>query len=197
MKRWMMTLLWLGSAGVGYAQEIPNLFARSFTSQTELGVQIGRVVIGQAQQQSEVMQQQAGLTFQTFNGVQLTPRLAVGATVGADWYSNILLMPLGGGVRYMITRKALKSVRVYAGLDAGYATDWLAKDLNGSNLSGGAFASPTLGLRMGRLNRSNLTLSFSYRHQQASIVYQPDSFYLLRSEKREYNRVAVRLGVAF
>lgn len=196
MKQLLIAWLLVATLPV-YAQDAPASFRPVFTNQSEIGLLMGRVVFGQAQQQSEVVQQKINLTLQTFNGVQLTPRLAVGATVGADWYNGTLLMPLGGGVRYELARKAQKAVRVYAGLDAGYSTNWLVKDINGTKTTGGLFASPTVGLRLGHVDRSNLTISFSYRYQRASIAYLPDSYYLQRSEERTYNRLAVRLGVGF
>jgi hypothetical protein len=192
----LIMALWLAGL-VARAQEAPlsTAFHPVFTSQTELGVLLGRVVYGQP---TEYTENRASLTLQTFNGVQLTQRLALGGVVGADWYGGgALLMPLGGGVRYELGRNAQKGVRVYSGLDAGYSTTWLMSNLNGDRTSGGLFVSPSIGLRMGRPDRSNFTLSFSYRHQEASVIYAINSYWLRRTEERVYNRFAMRMGVAF
>ena len=197
MKKPFFVFLWLFVCLTAHAQEVPQpaAFRPVFTSQTEFGVLLGRVVYGQT---SEVTQSKASLTIQTFNGIQLTPRLALGGVVGADWYtSGTILMPLGGGIRYELGRKAEKGVRVYSGLDAGYATTWLMSNLNGDRTTGGLFVSPSIGLRMGRPDRGNFSLSFSYRHQEASVVYALNSYWLRRTEERFYNRFAMRFGVAF
>ena len=196
MKTLLMMALWLAGLAAR-AQDVPPpaAFRPVFTSQTELGVLLGRVIYGQP---TEYTENRSSLTLQTFNGVQLTPLLALGGVLGADWYGGgALLMPLGGGVRYELARKAQKGVRVYSGLDAGYSTTWLTSNLNGNRTSGGLFVSPTIGLRMGRPDRGNFTLSFSYWHQEASVIYALNSQWLRRTEERVYNRFAMRIGVAF
>lgn len=85
-------------------------FKPSFTNMTEVGVLFGQVRYGS--QFAESVDKRITLTAQTFNGVLLHPRLALGATVGVDWYNTALLIPICGGIRYDLVRPNQKNLRV-------------------------------------------------------------------------------------
>ncbi|WP_254448538.1 hypothetical protein [Spirosoma rhododendri] len=74
----------VGSSPGLYAQVPVVEKAHPFVNYTELGALFGRVIypsfIGS---QSNVVQNKVNLTIQTFNGVRLLPRLAVGASSGS------------------------------------------------------------------------------------------------------------------
>ncbi len=182
------------TASVGRAQA--PAFKRAFTNMTEVGGLFGRV--DYSTQFSETVENRLSLTAQTFNGVQLRPRLAVGGTVGIDWYAAALLMPLCAGIRYDLARDTQKNVRVFTSLDAGYGVAWLHQSVSGYKTTGGWVLSPGVGLRIGRPGVANFTLSMSYKRQEAHVEKPVDGFYTLaRSEDRVYNRLAIRLGIAF
>lgn len=186
---------WLGLFALTARAQTPA-FKRMYTNMTEIGGLFGRV--NYSTPFSETNENRLSLTAQTFNGVQLRPRLAVGGTVGIDWYAAALLMPLCVGVRYDLARDTQKNVRVFTSLDAGYSVAWLHQGVSGHKTTGGWVLSPGIGLRIGRPGVANFTLSMSYKRQEARVEKPVDGFYnLARNEDRVYNRLAVRLGVAF
>ncbi len=195
----MKTLIlagWLGWTTALTAQAQTPTFKPAFTNMTEVGGLFGRV--NYSTQFSETIENRFSFTAQTFNGVQLRPRLAVGATVGVDWYAAALLMPLCAGIRYDLARNNQKNVRVFTSLDAGYGVAWLHQSVLNYKTTGGWVASPGIGLRIGRPRTANFTLSMSYKRQQAHVDKPVDGQYtLVRYEDRVYNRVAFRIGVAF
>ena len=186
---------WLGLLAYSTQGQTP-VFKRAFTNMTEVGGLFGRVNYGN--QFSETMENRLSFTAQTFNGVQLRPRLAVGATVGMDWYAAALLMPLCAGVRYDLAHNAQKNVRVFTSLDGGYGVAWLHQSVSNYTTTGGWVVSPGIGLRIGRPGVGNFTLSMSYKRQSAHVEKPVDGMYTLaRFEDRVYNRLAFRLGIAF
>ena len=194
MKKIIFACLFSGAV-TGVQAQTPA-FKRSFTNMTEVGGLFGRV--DYTAQFTETVENRLSLTAQTFNGVQLRPRLAVGGTVGIDWYAAALLMPLCAGVRYDLARDARKSVRVFTSLDAGYGVAWLHQSVSNYTTTGGWVVSPGIGLRIGRPGVANVTLSMSYKRQEAHVEKPVDGVYTLaRNEDRIYNRLAIRLGVAF
>lgn len=189
---------WGATAVSALAQiEIPR---RPFVNYTEFGGLFGRVsyrvntgVI------SESVDNKLSLTAQTFNGVQLGKQLAVGGIVGIDWYRSALLMPVGAGIRFDFVRHPRKNVRLYGMADAGYALAWLHKGSTGYETKGGWMLNPGLGLRIGRpmSSASAFVLSISYKRQEATVSKPIAGNDISRTEARVYNRLALRLGVAF
>ncbi len=185
----------LGLAALTSQAQTPT-FKPAFTNMTEVGGLFGRVDYGT--QFVETVENRLSLTAQTFNGIQLRPRLAVGGTVGIDWYAAALLMPLCAGVRYDLVRNTQKNVRLFTSLDTGYGVAWLHQSVSSYKTTGGWVISPGIGLRIGRPGAANFIMSMSYKRQDAHVDKPVDGFYtLVRSEDRVYNRLALRLGIAF
>ena len=86
-----------------FALHAQEPFKRHYINMTEFGGLFGRVMPefnnGNGITSQRVVNR-VNFTLQTFNGVQIAPRWAVGATVGVDWYNTALLMPVSAGVRY-------------------------------------------------------------------------------------------------
>jgi len=165
---------------------------------TEVGGLFGRVVYDipwsvPVQQQVE---NRLSLTLQTFNGVQLKPRMAVGLTTGLDWYQSALLMPVAAGIRYDLA-KSKNNVTLLGMLDAGYGFQWLHADATGYKTDGGMMISPGLGLKFGLKSGSALVLSLSYKRQHAKSTEPLGWGEIEKWENRVYNRMAVRFGFVF
>lgn len=192
MKRILLLIIGLWPLLVA-AQTTP--FKPVFTNMTEAGALFGQVKYGT--QASESVAKRVTVTAQTFNGVQVRPRLAVGATVGVDWYTAALLMPVCAGVRYDLVRPNQKNLRVFTSLDAGWSFAWLNEDATGYKTLGGWVLAPGIGFRIGKTTSSNFIMSLSYKRQEADVEKPLYWNELAKHETRVYNRVAVRLGVSF
>ncbi len=166
-----------------------------FVNYTEVGGLFGRVVTGT--EINEVVTNKTSLTLQSLNGVQVTKRLAVGALISVDWYKAALLVPVGAGLRYQLTRPGERNVSVFASADAGYALNWLHKSSTGYSLKGGLMMNPGIGLRFGKPNNGGLLLSLSYKRQAAQAEKPLRWGEISRDETRIYNRLAIRLGISF
>ena len=168
-------------------------FKPVFTNMTEVGGLFGQVRYGQSF--SEVVDKRISLTAQTFNGVLLRPRLAVGGTVGVDWYSTAMLTPVCAGVRYDLGSQ--KNLRVFGSLDTGWSFAWFNEDPTGYKTTGGWVISPGVGFRIGKPANANFILSLNYKRQQADVEKPLFSNELAKHETRIYNRLALRMGVSF
>lgn len=186
---------------VAQAPTEPSVTRRTypFVNYTEVGGLFGRVVYPAfAGSPNEVVENKLSLTLQTFNGVRLRSRLAVGGVVGIDWYANALLMPVGAGIRYDLARPNQKNVQVFASADVGYGLTWLNKSSTGYDLTrGGLMLNPGVGLRFGKPDKGAFVLSVSYKRQAVESTKPLQSNDIRRDESRVYNRLAVRLGVSF
>lgn len=170
-----------------------------YVNYTEVGGLFGRVSypawVGSP---DEVLENRVSLTLQTFNGVQVRPRLAAGGVVGIDWYSGALLLPVGAGVRYDLAQPNDKNVRVFVSADVGYGLTWLNKATSGNELTrGGLMLNPSLGLRFGKPDKGAFLLTVSYKRQNVEAAKPLQWNDIRRDESRVYNRLAVRLGMSF
>lgn len=198
-----------GLAGSAQAQFPEAKRTYPFVNYTEVGGLFGRVAYDMqtgsvwngttsVPTYTELVENRLNLTIQTFNGVRVRPRLAVGGVVGVDWYSTALLMPVGAGLRFDLARPNQKNVQVFAAADVGYGLTWLNKATAGYELSrGGLMLNPGLGLRLGKPGGGAFLLTFSYKRQTVEASLPLGWNDIRRDESRTYNRLAVRLGIAF
>jgi hypothetical protein len=195
MKNWAFVLLFLASS-MAQAQDA---FKRHYVNMTEFGGLFGRVMPENNWNGTlnRTVTNRVNFTMQTFNGVQLKPRLAVGATVGVDWYNTALLMPIAAGVRYDLTRNKTKKSGLFASFDAGYAVRWLHADATNYETKGGMMLNPGVGLKIGMKSGSALILSLTYKRQQARVQNPLGWNESSNFEERVYNRMAFRVGVSF
>lgn len=188
---WLLMLCaWSGSL---LAQK--PVIKRPFVNYTEFGGLFGRVAYGPST--AEVVEPRLNFTAQTFNGIQLSPQLAVGGTVGIDWYKAALLMPISAGIRFDLAKHPRRNVRVFTSADAGYGFAWLHKGSTGYETKGGLMLSPGIGLKIGRPGNTAFVMSMSYKRQEADVQKPIGVNDIRRDEHRVYNRLAFRLGVSF
>ena len=182
-----------------YAQLPATKRAYPFVNYTEVGGLFGRVSAPPfAGSPEEFVENKLSLTLQTFNGIQVRPRLAVGGVVGVDWYANALLLPVGAGLRVDLARPNQKNVQLFALADMGYGFTWLNRASTGNDLSrGGLMLNPGLGLRLGKPGKGAFTLTISYKRQAVEASRPLQTNDIRRDESRVYNRLGIRLGVSF
>ncbi len=198
MKKIFSLLLVAFSTSV-FAQQKPA-FKPHFLNMTEFGGLFGRVVYDVNNWNGTFREEVANrlsFTLQTFNGVRLKPRLAVGATVGVDWYKTALIMPVAAGVRYDLAKNSTKQSAFFASLDAGYGIGSFHANATDYTTSGGLMVSPGVGFRIGLKSESALLISLSYKHQQVQVTKPLGWGEIEKYENRVYNRMAFRIGVSF
>ncbi|TDB69178.1 hypothetical protein [Arundinibacter roseus] len=182
----------------GFSQSISP--KKAYVNHTEVGLLLGRVSYDGnygwgGGNPNQIVKNRTNLSMQMFNGLQYNHRLAVGLTTGLDWYTAALINPLAAGARYDLTGK--KNVRLFATADAGYGFAWFHKNSEGYHLTGGTMLNPGLGLRFGKPDGTAFTLSLSYKYQQARLEIPTANDIESRVENREYNRLALRMGLLF
>lgn len=173
-------------------------FKPHYVNMTEIGGLFGRVVydVRWSVPLTQEVQNRLSLTIQTFNGAQIKPRLAVGLTTGIDWYNTALLLPIAAGARYDLARSQ-KNITLFGSLDAGYGFNWLHVNGTGYDTQGGMMLNPGLGLKFGFKSGSALTLSLTYKRQNAKVTQPLGWQEVEKWEDRTYNRMALRLGMWF
>jgi hypothetical protein len=196
MKKLFLILIFIHS--FTYSFTTLAQFKPHYVNMTEVGGLFGRVVydIPWSVPTIQEVENRLSVTLQTFNGVQLKPRLAVGLTTGIDWYNTALLMPVAAGARYDLVRSK-KNVTVFGTLDAGYGFNWLQADGTGYDTQGGMMLNPGVGLKFGFKSGSAMLLSLSYKRQEARVTKPLGWGEIEKWEDRTYNRMALRLGFMF
>lgn len=173
-------------------------FKPHYVNMTEIGGLFGRVVydVRWSVPLTQEVQNRLSLTIQTFNGAQIKPRLAVELTTGIDWYNTALLLPIAAGARYDLARSQ-NNITLFGSLDAGYGFNWLHVNGTGYDTQGGMMLNPGLGLKFGFKSGSALTLSLTYKRQNAKVTQPLGWQEVEKWEDRTYNRMALRLGMWF
>ena len=146
------------------------------------------------------VQNRVNFALQTFNGVYLNKKTAIGITLGADAYGSTILMPISAGIRRNLVQKKQGGSILLGSLDVGYATTWLNEDNTGYKTSGGLLISPTIGYKLPMRNGSAWLINFGYRYQRAEYRQErnEDPIYWYESnEVRNYRRMVVRFGIEF
>ncbi len=197
MNRYVLFSLLCLTASMTQAQTQPAAPRRPFVNYTEVGILAGRVAYAPGGSVSETVENKVSITAQTFNGVQLNSRLAVGGVVGIDWYTAALVLPIGAGVHFDVIRHPQKNVRLFGLANAGYGFTWLNKSSSGYVVSGGWMLNPGVGLRIGKPGGTAFVMSLSYKRQMVSVEKPITGNDIKRDEDRVYNRLALRLGVSF
>ncbi|MFD2932167.1 hypothetical protein [Spirosoma flavum] len=193
MKRLLPFFMLVFLLGNSYAQ--PAFQRPLYVNYTEFGGLFGRVASGVTTAQT--VENRLSFTAQTFNGVQVSHRLAIGGIVGVDWYKAALLMPVGAGLRFDLARHPHRNVRLLAVADAGYGFAWLHKGSTGYNVSGGWMINPGVALRVGKPSATAFVLSLTYKRQTSDIQKPISGNDIQRDEHRIYNRMCFRVGIAF
>ncbi len=190
MKNFLLFLLLTGRAFDGFGQtpaprSLP--FHKGFFNQTEVGVLLGTVSLPYGGGNVS----RASFTASSFNGYRFGRGLALGATVGVDWYASQAMLPLSMGLRGDLGKGA---VSPFYALDAGYGL-WLNRPAD-VNAKGGLHLNPALGLRIATGNGTALSWSIGYKFQRASTLMEGANEYSVRQDYR-YNRLVLKMGISF
>lgn len=196
-----------------FAQEKKESFFQKhpFVNMTEFGVLLGRGkyetynyyyrgYYPQPIDKQYQIQNRVNFAIQTFNGIYLDKKTAIGVTLGVDSYGSTILMPISAGVRRNLVQKKQSGSILLGGLDVGYATTWLNEDNTGYKTSGGLIISPTIGYKLPMRNGSAWLINFGYRFQRAEykqLRTEDPIFWYESNEVRNYKRMVVRFGIEF
>lgn len=167
----------------------PLPWRRGFLNHTEIGTLLGGVV---APNQPGVVYSRSSFTASSFNGYRFARWLAVGATVGVDWFARNAMLPVSLGLRGDLGKRR---VSPFYAFDAGYGLTWLAQR-DGAKLTGGLHLNPALGLRIALNGGGALTWSLGYKHQRVRSLVEGPNDYSVRQDYR-YNRLALKVGMTF
>jgi hypothetical protein len=195
MKKLLIWLLWM-NATIIFAQEKKFSIKDKYVNYTELGGLFGKSYqIGEPY--GYTVQGKVNVTIQTFNGIKVYKNLAIGATLGVDWFSNFQIVPIALGLRNAFGDMRNKKVKPFVGIDAGYGFMWLNESSDNLSVKGGLAISPSVGLLLPMAGNANFTLSIGYKHNDFSTT-SGDSFqnYYQHTEYN-FNRMVVKLGVNF
>ncbi|WP_394990057.1 hypothetical protein [Emticicia sp.] len=194
------------------AQEAKQGFFQKhpFVNMTEFGVLFGRnkyesygyYYRGYYPQPVDVqyqIQNRVNFALQTFNGIYLDKKTALGLTLGVDAYGSTVLMPISAGIRRNLIQKKQGGSILLGSLDVGYANTLLNEDNTGYKTSGGIIVSPTIGYKLPMRNGSAWLINFGYRYQRAEYKQERtnDPFWYESNEVRNYRRMVVRFGIEF
>jgi hypothetical protein len=204
----ILTLLSLLVCTLTYAQEqkkqssFKNFVKEKHVNYTDFGIflsksyQIDTYGTGYGQ----TVKANTAFTLQTYNGFKVYKNLAIGATVGVDWFSNYQVVPISLGIRVSSGDTKLKKVKTFAGMDAGYGFMWLNdKNSDKDVIKGGLTLSPTVGFLIPTGGNANFTFSVGYKRNLFNItkVSGSQEYPYITQTDYELNRMAVRLGVNF
>lgn len=162
---------------------------KGFTSQMEMGV-----LLGQVSAQNEAPISKTSFTASLFNGYRFFPALAVGVTIGADWYRTKTVVPLSVGIRGDFLKN--QKVTPYYAVDVGKGMTWFMKDKTLTGQTAGIHINPALGIRIAMGGRSSMTWSVGYKYQTLS-GRRDMSFGEYTATEYNYNRVSLRMGMSF
>jgi hypothetical protein len=174
------------------AQEGPvgtRLYRRGYHNITEAGLLLGHVNVG-----GNRLTSRTAVTLSSFNGYRLRQALAVGLTVGADWYATRILLPVSLGLRGDLTRG--KRTALTYSLDAGKGLTWAMSRDGFSDLRGGLHLNPMLGIRLRSRNGTDFVWSAGYKHQYVQTELATGFGEKVVHDYR-YNRFVFRAGMSF
>lgn len=189
MKKTFIVLIALLISIPVFSQEKTD-FKKRYVNHTEVGILFGQVKYG-----VESTEKRQTLTVQMYQGIQLNPSLSAGAIVGIDWYKSAVINPLALGVRYDVIKGS--TARLYASADAGVGFTWFNNNPSGYKTTGGLLLNPGIGVKFGKADGTVATIGLSWRRQEAGVNKPTFIQDTERSEKRVYNRIALRVGMAF
>ncbi|MBC3541595.1 hypothetical protein ACFSC6_02305 [Rufibacter sediminis] len=133
------------------------------------------------------------LTF--FNGYQLHRLFSVGATIGLDFYSQVLVTPLALGIRGTLLKSRISPIY---GVDAGYGSTLLSDESNNRENEGGWMINPAVGMRVKAGNNTAFLMSIGYKVQKATttqtLTWNNNSFI---TQEHSFKRLSARLGFMF
>lgn len=163
---------------------------QGYVGMVELGYLYGKVHY--ANQNTDISA--ASPTVQFYNGYRLSRGFMVGATVGFDFYDNILVTPLALGIRGEVLDAR---VSPSYSLDTGYGFTFMSDESDEQEFTGGWMFNPAIGLRV-RTGDDGSAFAFhiGYKTQR---VTSNTSWWNSTSVEQEinYKRLSLRMGFMF
>ena len=111
------------------------------------------------------------LSINTFNGVMLNKKTAVGLSLGIDDYEGSLISPLQLGVRRTLLQKNENGNEIFGALDAGWGSTIFHADDSNFSTKGGPTANPAIGYKIKMRNSSSFIFSLGYKYQYLTVSY--------------------------
>lgn len=171
------------------AQDAAPAADKRYMGQVEIGYLYGKVHYDN--QNSDLSA--ASPTVQVFNGYRLSRGFVVGATVGFDFYDNILVTPLALGIRGEVLDARVSPT--YS-LDAGYGATFLSDEGEEQKLKGGWLFNPAIGLRV-RTGDSGSAFAFNIGYKTQRITSENNWWNNHIEQKINYKRLSLRMGFIF
>lgn len=131
-------------------------------------------------------------TVQMFNGYRFARFFALGATLGFDFYDNVLITPIALGIRgeFLKTR-----ISPFYSLDVGYGSAKLSDESDQFNSKGGWLFNPALGMRIQTGNKTAFTFGLGYKTQRVKNTTTWWGGHV--AQKITYKRLSLRMGFLF
>lgn len=129
-----------------------------------------------------------------FNGYRAHRLFVIGATLGFDFYDNILITPIALGIRGEVLNTR---VSPFYSIDAGYGTAFLSSKSHGRDLDGGWLFNPALGLRVNTGNKTAYTIGIGYKTQRVDTETISGWWASQITQRITYNRLSLRMGFMF
>ncbi|WP_181306340.1 hypothetical protein [Rufibacter sp. XAAS-G3-1] len=134
-------------------------------------------------------------TLTVFNGYRFHRLFSLGATLGLDFYNQVLVTPIALGLRGTLLNTR---VSPFYSLDAGYGTTFLSDESDQRENKGGWMFNPALGLRVASGNNTAFAFSLGYKLQRATtkepLLWNRNSFI---TEEHSFKRLSARIGFMF
>jgi hypothetical protein len=171
----------------------PMLYkAKGFINMSEIGV-----LSGANDENNFNPQRFASFSFRSFNGYQFHHAFALGLTLGADWYEQVIITPIAIGIRGDLSSSRITP---FYSLDIGTGSAWMTNQQENESAKGGTSWGIGLGLKIRMPSQTAFTFSLGYHEQNVSSKIDFCNWWGCSSgfsEKRSFNRLALRMGFSF
>jgi hypothetical protein len=194
MKSYLILTALLVCTEIASAQTKEKSFQKHYVNHTEVGVLLGRNAFDYGGYQA-VSQTKVSFSAQMYNGIQLNRVLSTGISAGMDWYKTALITPLTAGARWDLMKD--RNARLFASADVGYGFAWLHQDADGYRTKGGLSIHPGIGIKYGNPVGNQFTIALGYKRQYVHVDKPRWEADMVRKEERIYNRLALKIGMAF
>ena len=192
MRKFYLLLLTLMLASLCQAQTSQDTSPAASTrymGQVEIGYLYGKVHY--ANQNTDISA--ASPTVQLFNGYRLSRGFIVGATVGFDFYDNILVTPLALGIRGEVLDARVSPT--YS-LDTGYGSTFMSDESDEQEFKGGWLFNPAIGLRV-RTGDNSSAFAFNLGYKTQRVTSETNWWNAHTKQKITYKRLSFRMGFMF
>ncbi|RNI30595.1 hypothetical protein [Rufibacter latericius] len=133
-------------------------------------------------------------TLTIFNGYRIHRALSIGATLGLDFYNQVLVTPLALGIRGTLLKTRVSPI--YS-LDAGYGSTFLSDESNQISNDGGWMINPALGFQVASGNNTAFALSLGYKVQRATTTEPLPWSSSFVTERHSFKRLSAKIGFMF